>query len=307
MAESGSRWHAADPADAESVAPPAWFRAALDDTPSSHRVKVDGCDIHYLRWGPDKADRAGLLFVHGGGAHAQWWSFIAPFFSADRPVAAIDLSGMGDSGHRANYGSQVHVPEIAAVIADAGLGERPVVIGHSFGGYMTMCFANVHGRDLTGAVMVDAAVRPGTADRDAPRAAYDRPKRHYETRAAIMERFRLVPEQPNVNPCILDHVAFHSVTEEAEGWTWKFDVGARGADHFQEPLGAYLRDMSCAKAMIYGADSTYMTPEVVAHMKTLFGPQEPVIAVPAAHHHLTVDQPIAFVVALRGILSGWER
>jgi len=49
-----------------------------------------------------------------------------------------------------------------------------------------------------------------------------------------------------------------------------------------------------------------MTPAVLEHMTTLFGLNDPMIAVPSAHHHLTIDQPIAFVVALRTILSGWD-
>ncbi|MEC8201787.1 MAG: alpha/beta hydrolase, partial [Pseudomonadota bacterium] len=249
----------------------------------------------------------GLLFIHGGGAHAHWWSFIAPFFAENRPVAAIDLSGMGDSGHRTgDYGSPVHIPEIAAVIDDAPLGAHPVVVGHSFGGYMTMSYAAKNGANLSGVVIVDAAIRPGTEDRDAPRAAYDRPKRYYPDKETIVGRYRLMPEQPNNHPFLLDHVAEHSVREEAAGWTWKFDIAARGAAHFQEPLREYVRNMRCRKAMIYGAESYFMIPEVLAHMKTLFGPKDPVIAIPAAHHHLTMDQPLAFVIALRTILSGWD-
>jgi len=279
----------------------------MRETPSSHFVDVDGCAIHYLKWNPAESSANGLLFIHGGGAHAQWWSFIAPFFAKDRPVAAIDLSGMGESGHRTGeYGSPVHIPEIGAVLRDAGLGARPVVIGHSFGGYMTMSFGAKHGGDLSGVVIVDAAIRPGTEDRDAPRAAYDRPKRYYPDKATIVGRYRLMPEQPNQNPFLLDHVADHSVREEAEGWTWKFDIGARGAAHFQEPLSDYVRNMPCRKALIYGAESYFMTPEVLAHMKTLFGPNDPVVGIPAAHHHLTIDQPLAFVTALRTILSGWD-
>jgi pimeloyl-ACP methyl ester carboxylesterase len=305
MNDRSSRWLIDDACEEAKASAPEWFERSMADTPRSHRIKVDGCDIHYLSWGPETSERPGLLFVHGGGAHAQWWSFIAPFFAEDRPVAAIDLSGMGDSGHRADYGSTVHIPEMAAVIADAGLGENPVVIGHSFGGYMTMCYANRHGADLSGAVIIDAAIRPGTEDRDQPRAAYDRPKRYFPDKETVTGRFRLVPEQPRVNEFLLDHVAAHSVLEEEQGWTWKFDIGARGAAHFQEPLGDYVRDLPCRKALIYGAESTMMTPEVVGHMKTLMRPEDPVIAVPGAHHHLTVDQPIAFIVALRSLLSGW--
>lgn len=304
MSDGSSRWLVDEP---EETAPaPDWFTRALGDVPVSHRTTVDGCAIHYLKWKPKAATKPGLLFIHGGGAHAQWWSFIAPFFATDRPVAAIDLSGMGDSDHRSDYGSAVHIPEIRAVLADAGLGECPVIIGHSFGAYMAMCYANQHGAALSGTVIVDAAIRPGTEDRDTPRAAYDRPKRHYPDKETIVGRYRLVPEQPLVNEFILAHVAQHSVIEEAEGWTWKFDIGARGAAHFQEPLGDYLRDMACRKALIYGSESAMMTPAVIDHMKTLFGANDPFIAVPGAHHHLTVDQPIAFIVALRAILSSWN-
>ena len=44
--------------------------------------------------------RPGLLLVHGNAAHAYWWSFIAPLLARDYNVAAMDLSGMGDSGWR---------------------------------------------------------------------------------------------------------------------------------------------------------------------------------------------------------------
>ena len=305
MNDRSYQWHINDASEKAQVSAPEWFEQAMTEIPYSHWIEVNGCDIHYLRWGPKASKQPGLLFVHGGGAHAQWWSFIAPFFAADRPVAAIDLSGMGDSGHRADYGSAVHIPEMAAVIADADLGGNSVIIGHSFGGYMTMCYANQHGHDLSGAVLVDTAIRPGTKDRDQPRAAYNQPKRYFPDKETITGRFRLIPEQPCINEFLLDHVATHSVREDEQGWTWKFDIGARGAAHFQEPLGDYLQDMPCRKALIYGAESAMMTPEVVGHMRTLFEPSDSVIAIPGAYHHLTVDQPIAFIVTLRNLLSGW--
>jgi len=62
---------------------PEWFRWALSRPRQSRRVIVEGCPIHYLFWDAEPAtsvDR-GLLFVHGGGAHANWWSFIAPYFT----------------------------------------------------------------------------------------------------------------------------------------------------------------------------------------------------------------------------------
>jgi hypothetical protein len=32
----------------------------------------------------------------------------------------------------------------------------------------------------------------------------------------------------------------------------------------------------------------------------------PVVEIPAAHHHLILDQPLAFIAALRALLADWE-
>ncbi len=59
---------------------PAWFRRAVA-VPSGHgTVEVAGCDVHYLHWG--QPGRRGLVFVHGGGAHAHWWTHVAATFAA---------------------------------------------------------------------------------------------------------------------------------------------------------------------------------------------------------------------------------
>ena len=77
---------------------PRWFRDALAATPRDREIEVEGTPIHYLEWG--EPDRPGLVFVHGGAAHAHWWSPIAPLFLREYRVVALDLSGHGDSGRR---------------------------------------------------------------------------------------------------------------------------------------------------------------------------------------------------------------
>ena len=81
---------------------PAWFKWAMCDEPSSHFVSVKDCQIHYLLWDDANEEKksGSILFVHGGAAHSHWWSFLAPFFRKNYKVAALDLSGMGDSGRR---------------------------------------------------------------------------------------------------------------------------------------------------------------------------------------------------------------
>src|SRR5579863_10060960 len=124
---------------------PRWFFDVTGQMPESRFVTVEGARIHYLRWGDPS--RPGILLVHGNAAHAYWWSFIAPFLARDYHVAAMDFSGMGDSGWRAPHGEsggysmELFAREQLAVCEDAGMfavGEPPVIVAHSFGGFVTM-------------------------------------------------------------------------------------------------------------------------------------------------------------------------
>lgn len=293
---------------------PGWFERALAAPRESRTVDVAGCPIHYLLWpGPPRPAGAddgltGVLLVHGGGAHAHWWAFIAPFLARDRRVAALDLSGMGDSGWRPEYSAALRADEMRAVIDAAGLGARPAVVGHSFGGYMTMKFGAVHGGSVAGAAIVDSPIRSPEERARSPRK---RPRmgsiRIYESREAALRRFRLMPEQPCENGFLVDYIARHSVRETLEGWRWKFDPDAMGARRFGEPFHEYLQALRCPSALIFGERSALVSRETAAYMASLMGPRAPVVEIPDARHHVALDQPLAFVAALRALLEGWSR
>ena len=50
------------------------------------------------RWVWGREGAPGLLLLHGNGAHADWWSFIAPYLANDFRVAAMSWSGYGRLG-----------------------------------------------------------------------------------------------------------------------------------------------------------------------------------------------------------------
>ena len=97
--------------------------------------------------GVSPVDR-GLVFVHGGGAHAHWWNHLAAAFADDFRVLALDLSGHGDSDHRDSYDIEQWTEEVIAVADAAGIAGQPVVIGHSMGGFVTIATASLHADDL---------------------------------------------------------------------------------------------------------------------------------------------------------------
>ncbi len=292
------------------AAAPLWFQRAIACPKEDHVVDVADCLIHYLLWPakPQTASGRGLLFVHGWGAHAHWWSFIAPYLARDFRVAAIDLSGMGDSGRRATYSSDVRAQEMRAVIADAALGARPFVIGHSFGGFMTMKFAAAYGEELGGAVIVDSPIRSPEAEAQSPLAPPNwANKKIYPTFEAALARFRLVPPQPCDNDFIVEYIARHSIMPVDGGWTWKFDGAAMGARRFGDPFREWLQAARCRAALLFGENSALVSRQTAFYMSSLMGPEAPIVEVPEAQHHVMLDQPLAFVAALRMLLQSWIR
>jgi pimeloyl-ACP methyl ester carboxylesterase len=293
----------------QTPAPP-WFARAIACAGEDHTVTVADCPIHYLLWParPEASDPRGLLFVHGGGAHAHWWSFIAPYFTRDFRVAAIDLSGMGDSGRRESYGSEIRAQEMRAVIADAGLGPHSFVVGHSFGGFMTMKFAAAFGEELGGVVIVDSPIRSPKDEAQSPLAPPNwANKKVYPSFEAALSRFRLMPEQTCENAFIVEYIARHSLMPVDGGWSWKFDGNAIGARRFGEPFRDYLQAVRCRAALLFGENSALVSRQTAAYMSTILGPQAPIVEVPEAQHHVMLDQPLAFVAALRTLLQSWLR
>jgi pimeloyl-ACP methyl ester carboxylesterase len=285
---------------------PEWFANAVASQAVSRHVTVARCPIHYLQWG--KRGNPGLLLVHGNGAHAFWWSFIAPFFSEYFNVVAMDLSGMGDSGRREIYTMDHFVDEQIVVAEDAGLFEAdrpPVIVAHSFGGFVTILTGALHGQRLGGVVIVDSPVSPPERRDDGPPKRELRPHRIYPDLASALARFRLAPDQPCENHFIVDFIARKSLIKVDGGWTWKFDPSIWTRFSIGD-MAERLRSTRCRIALMRGELSDLMPHEVGEYMFNLLGRAAPVVEIPQARHHVMLDQPIAFISALRALLADWE-
>ncbi|HEV3227415.1 MAG TPA: alpha/beta hydrolase, partial [Acidimicrobiales bacterium] len=146
---------AADPMPIHPHAPE-WFRNALAVPFTDGEVTLGGARVHYVGWG--RPGRRGLVFVHGGGAHAHWWTHVAARFADEFRVVAIDLTGHGDSDHRDVYAFEQWTDEVVTVADAAEIDGAPVVIGHSMGGFVTIATAGRHGDRLSGVIVCDSPV-----------------------------------------------------------------------------------------------------------------------------------------------------
>lgn len=291
---------------------PKWFEDAVATRYETHEISVKGASVSYQRWG-DRS-RPGLLLVHGNGAHAHWWDFIAPYFADRYNVAALTFSGMGDSAWRNGYDMAIFAEEQMAVCEHAGMfavGEKPIIVAHSFGGFVTLLTGAVYGDRLAGTVIVDSPVNPPDRDRGGP-PRQPRANRVYPTLEKALSRFRLAPPQPCENHFALDYIARWSLKRaemeggQGQGWTWKFDPSIWRRFELGRPPHELLRETRCRIALFRGEQSALMPDDVGDYMQSLLNRQVPFVSIPHARHHVMLDQPLAFVSALRTLLADWD-
>ena len=291
---------------------PAWFDAALAQAPERTHLVVEGAEIEVLIWG--ERGKPGLLLLHGLTAHADWWSFLAPLLAQGRRVVAFSLSGMGRSGWRDAYSFEQYSREAMAVAEATGLFESsvpPILIGHSFGSFVTRMAAHALGARLGGIVLVDGALAAGKNDdeyAEVPRRGHRH--RVYPALEQAVARFRFVPAQPCENPYIVDFLARTSVglvpaVHGGDGWSWRFDPDLR-AKTSASPTADLLAAVECRIALLFGERSQLMTPGRVDLIRRHTPRDAPWIVIPDAGHHVMVDQPLALVAALRSLLESWQ-
>ena len=140
---------------------------------------------------------------------------------ADVEVMWLDLSSNDRIRHFAK--------EILAVAESVNLFSshrpyKPVICGHSLGGWMSATAGYIAKEKVSGVIMIDSPIRPPTFDYSRHRGSGPiRKIKTYPTKEAILERFRLAPEQPCKNKFILDYIANWSIKKVKKGFEWKFD------------------------------------------------------------------------------------
>jgi len=323
------------PFNGAAPASPAWFQDAIAEAPERSFVAVAGARIELLAWG--QRGRPGLIFIHGNSAHADWWSFIAPFFAKTHRVAALSLSGMGASDWRDAYSFDLFADEIFACAKAAGLYDapvRPVYIGHSFGGAQALTSAVRFPERMSACILVDTGfggpptpeeyermrvealargeVLPDWGARLSQRSGRNRV---YPTLEAALARFRFMPPQVPGNLYIADFIARRSLKRvplsegeegSGEGWTWRFDPGM-----WSKLDRSGLENLDASGVITPLVHVIGDRSEIIRRHSGFERGHDRIpasvrrIVIPDSEHHIMVDQPLALVATLRSLLTVW--
>ena len=111
--------------------------------------------LHTYRFGPP--GRARVLGVHGLTGHGLRWQTLATGYLADVGFLAPDLIGHGRSTYAAPWTIDANVAALAGLIENEA-GGPVVVVGHSFGGAVSLHLAAQCPDLVSGVVLLDPAV-----------------------------------------------------------------------------------------------------------------------------------------------------
>jgi pimeloyl-ACP methyl ester carboxylesterase len=187
---------------------------------------------------------------------------------------------------------------------------RPVLIGHSLGGTLSLAFATEHSALIAGVIAVDGLpVFPGTeamtGDRSAPRPAHAGPVRGPDTGAIRPGQQAYMKQIGSVDEAIARKLAEFSS---------RSDIGAT-ADFAAQVMTADLRPKLSSIEVPVVEISPFNAPDFAAmgvdeNRKTgydrmlLAGIEKlDVVSVAAARHFVMFDQPEKFAAALDGALA----
>ncbi|MBR9678349.1 MAG: alpha/beta hydrolase [Nanoarchaeota archaeon] len=114
-----------------------------------------GVKIHYEVKGRGQP----VLFIHGYGGSTITWKRQVPFFSKNYKVISIDLRGHGKSDKPRNY-----VYTLDKIVEDVHklikkLDVKPVVVGVSLGGIISLMLAAKHPRSVKAIVVVSSVMK----------------------------------------------------------------------------------------------------------------------------------------------------
>jgi pimeloyl-ACP methyl ester carboxylesterase len=126
------------------------------------------------------------LLLHGIGNYGRYWEFFADAIAGRLRLIAPDARGHGDSDHSATGYAPADFVADATTVIDALTNDRPLVVGHSMGGFHATALTVAHPDRVRALVLIDVGPRIEEAgDSRARRLSLGRPDRFNDDASAL--------------------------------------------------------------------------------------------------------------------------
>jgi pimeloyl-ACP methyl ester carboxylesterase len=139
------------------------FAEIRKEVPQDRFLTIGGRLVHVEQAGTGEA----VVLLHGFGASTYSWRKVMPGLAAQYRVVAIDLNGFGYTERPRDLESYTKEGQgklVLAVMDALGI-ERAHLVGHSYGGGITLWLASRHPERLRSMVLVDSSAPTFSDDR----------------------------------------------------------------------------------------------------------------------------------------------
>lgn len=275
-----------------------WFVENIHVPVESIQTPVNGKLVHMLAWNPDAKHLPVLMFIHGFGAHAHWWSFLAPFFTEKFRVYSLDLPSFGDSESPLQYHDNVFAEGIIGCIETNQL-KDVTLVAHSFGGAQSIRAMGLKPELFHHGIIVDTNVRlppEPLIRRLKPKGAH----KTSPTQDDCISRFKLMPPQPNYLDWVVHFIGFHSCTgNDVNGWHWKSDPNCINFGEIEDP--SILEAPTTKIDMIYGSNSFLNVENKPQRVMDHFKNPGKLLFLKDTGHHIMAERPLELVSSIQSL------
>lgn len=262
-------------------------------------VTVNDLRIHYLDWGnPGKPP---LIMIHGIARHAHTFDHIAPHFTRDYHVLAIDMRGHGDSSWdpKGDYLVEDHVKDLEGLVKQLQL-KNITMLGNSTGGRVVQVFAGTHPDLVTKLVVED--VGPQRPE-DIASGFARRVQQEVNGWASEDELIQqLTKENSGVAPSWVRNYAHFGTKPRGDGrLVWKRDPNlVKG--FVPTDLWSSVRRITSPTIYVLGGKSTIVPANTQQELKNTLRDCQ-IVTMPGLGHYPDVEDPPGFLAIVDRFLS----
>ena len=268
--------------------------------PADKFVTVNGLQIHYLDWGT--AGKPPLVLLHGIARVAHTFDHVAPHFSKNYQVIAVDMRGHGDSDWHPQgaYTVEDYTSDIEALIGHLKL--RNIVLwGASTGGRVVQMIAGRHPEWVSAVIVEDVGPErpPAVSNRRGDRMAKE--ANGWATMDEMLVQIKV--ENPRTSDAILRNLAQYGSKKREDGrMVWKRDPAILKG-FVPTELWDTVRKIKAPIIYVLGGVSTIVPPETQRELQTAL-PQVQIVTLPGLGHYPSSEKPEDFLAIVDRFLAG---
>ena len=241
--------------------------------------------LHISHWGGTGRP---ILLVHGLAGSVSWWDKVCPLLKDDFEVAALDLSGHGDSAWAKDgqYMMELFLSNIDEARNFLNW-DKFILVGHSLGARISVEYAARANSPLEGLIAIDFMPRvKDSSPRFSKLAQLRQPV--FSSQEAMISRFHLQPRETNLSEPEMRELAKNLIRPWKKGFGWKCDWRAFLTRY--ESVWPLLPRIQTPSLIVRGELSPIMDREDIKKVCQQIVRSE-CLEIPRSYHHVPLDAP----------------